>query len=342
MKTVQKNIICICFIFIAQGYCFAQDIHFSQFFNNPIALNPALAGFHQNTARFAMSYRDQWRFVTVPFQTFSISGDFVLFRKKFGKSMMGFGFDAKADQAGDSRFGTTQANGCLSWLWALDNKGDNVISAGLLAGYAQRTIDYTKLIFDNQFNGDYFNPSLPTGEILPVERFTFPDFSAGLHYQCVVNTETSYSFGLSAWHLNRPNQSILNDNAIQLPIRYQAYSEMSYNIKTSLILKPAILFARQGNASEILIGTRFKSIKSFNPTTYSAIMSGVFTRFGDALTLLVGYEGRTYSWSISYDINYSKLRKASYLQGGPELNFIYLMNKSKTQKIKAIPCPSFY
>ena len=42
----------------------AQDRHFSQFFNSPIQLNPALAGVIDGTYRVNLNYRDQWNKLT--------------------------------------------------------------------------------------------------------------------------------------------------------------------------------------------------------------------------------------------------------------------------------------
>ena len=52
-----------------------QDLHFSQFYNNPLNLNPGLTGVFQADQRFAGSYRNQWRAVPVSYTTFSATYD---------------------------------------------------------------------------------------------------------------------------------------------------------------------------------------------------------------------------------------------------------------------------
>src|SRR5687768_10190174 len=47
----------------------AQDIHFSQYNENPSLVNPALTGVASNY-RFGTIYKDQWRAVTVPYVTY--------------------------------------------------------------------------------------------------------------------------------------------------------------------------------------------------------------------------------------------------------------------------------
>ena len=58
----------------------AQDIHFSQVDANPLLLNPAYAGFYDGAGRFGIIYRNQWASVSIPFQTFAITGEMALWR----------------------------------------------------------------------------------------------------------------------------------------------------------------------------------------------------------------------------------------------------------------------
>ncbi|MCB0641551.1 MAG: type IX secretion system membrane protein PorP/SprF, partial [Phaeodactylibacter sp.] len=61
---------------IAAQTGFAQDKHFSQFFANPITLNPALSGAFDGRLRLAGIYRDQWRDqLSEPYVTFAGSLD---------------------------------------------------------------------------------------------------------------------------------------------------------------------------------------------------------------------------------------------------------------------------
>ncbi|WP_417266065.1 type IX secretion system membrane protein PorP/SprF, partial [Brumimicrobium sp.] len=49
---------------------YAQDPQFSQFYANPIYLNPAFAGSH-GCPRFAVNYRNQWPALSGTFVTYS-------------------------------------------------------------------------------------------------------------------------------------------------------------------------------------------------------------------------------------------------------------------------------
>ncbi|MEN9002702.1 MAG: type IX secretion system membrane protein PorP/SprF, partial [Flavobacteriales bacterium] len=95
------------FIFFASLTSQAQDIHFSQFYNSPLNLNPALAGNFDGNYRFAGNYRNQWNSVTIPFATFSMSADA---KDVMGKKNVGAGIIFNNDNTGDSRFRTTVLN----------------------------------------------------------------------------------------------------------------------------------------------------------------------------------------------------------------------------------------
>ena len=54
------------------GWC--QDVHFSQFYQTPLIVNPALTGVFSGDQRGIINYRNQWNDFA-PFTTSSISFD---------------------------------------------------------------------------------------------------------------------------------------------------------------------------------------------------------------------------------------------------------------------------
>src|SRR5690554_4784349 len=80
---------------------YAQDPQFSQFYANPIYLNPAFAGSH-GCPRFAVNYRNQWPALSGTFVTYSASYD------QYFKSIAGgIGVIATHDQQGKGTINTT-------------------------------------------------------------------------------------------------------------------------------------------------------------------------------------------------------------------------------------------
>ena len=80
----------------------AQDLHFSQFFNNPLLTNPANTGFIPDADyRLGASYRNQYsNIMAVPYKTMSIFGDAQVFRNKLETGWLGLGGVILHDVAG--------------------------------------------------------------------------------------------------------------------------------------------------------------------------------------------------------------------------------------------------
>ncbi|MCX6204975.1 MAG: type IX secretion system membrane protein PorP/SprF, partial [Bacteroidetes bacterium] len=74
MKKIAISVICLVSSFYQ--ICQAQDFTFSQFYEQPIIRNPALAGVFTGDLRVSAAYRDQWSSITVPFRTSAFSVEY--------------------------------------------------------------------------------------------------------------------------------------------------------------------------------------------------------------------------------------------------------------------------
>ena len=160
----------------------AQDLHYSQYFNSSLNLNPALTAYTQANYRLTLNNRTQWASVTVPYKNFSASFDMKLFNRKKKGDFFGIGVLFNKDEAGDSKYGTTQAGLSLSWVKALNKRKSQLLSIGLQGAYYQRSIDYTQLYFPEQWNGTTSNIGSSNSEHFTVNQFSFFDISAGIHW----------------------------------------------------------------------------------------------------------------------------------------------------------------
>ncbi len=77
------------------GISQAQDAQFSQFYANPLFLNPALAGFTE-CGRVNLNYRNQWPALANAYITYSASYD-----QNLPSINSGFGVLAMSDRQGD-------------------------------------------------------------------------------------------------------------------------------------------------------------------------------------------------------------------------------------------------
>src|SRR3712207_66136 len=93
MKRILKTtLLAACSLQLA-SFAFAQDLHFSQFFNSPLTTNPANTGFiPDGDYRLGMNYRNQWSsLMTLPYKTMSAFGDVQLMRNRFETGWLGAG-----------------------------------------------------------------------------------------------------------------------------------------------------------------------------------------------------------------------------------------------------------
>ncbi len=320
----------------------SQDIHFSQFFNAPHNLNPSLTGFSNARMRFYINHRNQWATVTVPFKTYAATIDAQLLKRKQKGDMFGIGVSAFSDKAGDSNFGTQSVSFSMNYVRALgDYSTRNLIGFGLQVSYTGKSIDYYSLYFDDQYDGVKFNPGSSSSEIFAIDNYQYYDVSAGVNWFTNINYDITLQTGLSAWHLNRPYQSLMNDKTVRLPIKAIWHIESEISFSKPYRLLPAILIQRQGTYTEIIFGSRFKFISSEKPSTYSAFLFGLFYRNFDAVIVYSGYQYKEWQFGISYDFNISTLRKASRYLGGFELNLNWQMPTVRHPKPKDLPCPIF-
>ena len=288
----------------------AQDVHFSQFSVSNIALNPAIVGNQPADFKVSFQKRTQWKSVADPFNTVAAN-----FEAKDILKKTSVGLQFVNDVAGDANFTTSQLNAAINKSFSIDR--DKEISAGILLGFTQRKVDFSNLIFEE--NENLQNPSL-----------TYFDVGIGANYAAIINDNFSFISGLSAFHINKPKQTLLDDESVQLDEKYNSYFQSFYRINNTIILNPALLYSRQGKSRELLFGTVIRyEIFTFN----MELISQIFYRWDDAIIPAFGLNYNSIRAVVSYDINTSDLVAASNNKGGFEFSIMYIWNKKKrTQK----------
>lgn len=335
---MKKAIIIIIFL-IAVNSGASQDIHFSQFKMAPVLINPAQAGFIFSRARLSANHRSQWRSVTVPFNTFSFSADYKLFQDRRSKNVFGNGITAFYDQAGDSKFGTSSGAIALSYIRVLNDFHNHFISFGASGSYNDRSYDYSELVFGNQFDGQKFDPDLYHGETFLNRGFRFFSLTAGIHWYYSPQQETSYEAGIVYSHINKPPQSMLGNDDIRLDRKVTLYFNAEILQPNKRTILPGFYFSRQGTYTEIIAGSMITLDNLSYGQSISNLKTGIFIRPVDAAILVFQFNYYDICFGISYDINYSTLRKASQFRGGFELSARYSIREKKSRRDRVIPCP---
>lgn len=306
----------------------AQDVHFGQFYNAPLVINPANAGDIEGDQRFAMIHREQWRSVGSPFRTDAFSYDVPLFRGKMRDGRyLGVGVNAFSDKAGASRFGDTQGN--LSIAYALRSGAESVLAFGLQGGYGQRSAILDGMRWDSQYNGAGYDPDLPTNESIASSRAQFVDFAAGVLGKGELKSGIRWKAGASVFHLNQARVSLFGSAEDRLLRRFVAHGEMRIDGDRWVWL-PKFFVAQQGASREINVGGllhRRVGLDSRYTTerNSSAFYFGAFYRWNDAVVPTVQFEWkRRMMAAFSYDVNVSKLRAHTAFRGGMEVSLQWI------------------
>lgn len=319
----------------------AQDPHFSQFTMSPVFNNPAQSGYFEGSYRVNLNYRNQWNSITTPFLTFLGGLDMPVVRKRPGRDFWGAGLYLLRDKAGDGGYGITGASLSGAYFRSLSYKKENYLSLGLSLAPVENSIDFDRLQFPDQYDGTQYNPGIPHGEYYGREWTYYLDISMGLLWTLKEANGRDYSLGLSVFHLNQPNHSLLKDQLIPLQIRWQLQGNMSYPLNPDWILQPCFYYQRQDKHPELMVGSLIRYEKWATPITETVLYGGLSTRVNDAAIVILGLEFEDLNIGLSYDINYSRLRKASYLKGGMEIAIQYIFNKPQSLLKRDVTCPIF-
>jgi type IX secretion system PorP/SprF family membrane protein len=88
------------------------------------------------------------------------------------------------------------------------------LSGAFQFGMVQRRIDYNDLLFIDQINAGGIIPGVETGADLPVNyRRWYPDAGAGLFFNYRIDEDKrQWLVGISAKHINRPDESLIGTN----------------------------------------------------------------------------------------------------------------------------------
>ena len=320
------------------GKAFAQDYRFSQFYNAPLSLSPALSGRHDDDYRLNADYRNQWSSISNAFKTIYASYDMPMFEDIAGISKLGFGISFLSDKAGSTNYGYTNAS--MSLAYHLKTNRYNQLSAGILLGYGQGSVDLSNVRWESQHNGNNYDPSAASGELAYISQVKFLDAGMGFTWSYYdPDFDRRYEFGLSATHLNFPNHSFEAQYADRLKPKLQLYGQIDLAMN-GWTLCPKFLVMNQGPSYYYNIGSlaRFRlGDKEESRFTDAFVAShvdlGVFYRYNKSLMLTMQYEHkRALLLAISYDITLSQLSSASR-SGGIEIALRY-QGKFNRQRIK--------
>lgn len=313
----------------------SQDIHWSQFDYNPVFQNPGNVGNFNGDYRIHANYRDQWRSVTVPFQTFSVSGE----AKNLYKDLS-IGAFLFTDVAGDGKYTTVEFQPSAAYTFKLTPDSTHIFRPGIQLGINFRSLNPDAFYYDNQWNGQQFDEYIPHNESFASTKRTNFTIGAGGVYEYQKGKRERITTGIGLFNLNRPNQGFFSDK-INREIRLNWFARAEYKIGFDWDILPSLQLNLQGKYRELILGSQVRYILQDRLGIYRAILGGIYMRNNDAFYITAGVEYQNWWAGISYDINHSSLTPASRARGGIEFSLRYIIYHFKPKRITHRICPDF-
>ena len=294
----------------------AQDPQFSQFYSNPLYLNPAMAG-TSTYPRIVSNYRNQWPSSGNTFVTYNLSYD------KYVLGMKGaIGFQALYDREVGGNINTVQSS--FVYCYHIMVNESLFFTTALQAGFVLKQFNTNNLIFPGMINQE--NGSINGSYALPVEsgQKIFPDFTYGMVGQWNV-----FYFGAVLGHLTQPNQSILEGDGMgKLPMKYTFHmGAKTHELVRSLFskgfsLSPNAIYQQQGVFKQLNLGLYVEN-KSI---TFGAWYRNNLSARPDALIAMLGYNTPYFQFGYSFDYMLSDL--SFYSMGSHEISMIFYLNRN--------------
>lgn len=250
---MKKGILLLLACLVAAKFANAQDNIYSQFFNAPIYLNPALNGQFDGDLRVNLNYRNQWSNIgNLTYMNASVDYNI----PRFGG---GIGLMVNRSNEGSAAYVKNSVAGVYSYSVGSENY---TLSFGLQLGVSNRQVDASKLIF-----ADQIDPRLGyvPGQASQAEGLGFNNkyyFDSGFGVNLVTG---NIMVGGALQHLNQPDESFTGTPSI-LPMRLTAhasyrldlnpYDNLDDNEKSYII--PSVVFYKQGIANTVSAGAEYK------------------------------------------------------------------------------------
>ncbi len=310
---------------------FAQDPSFSQFYANSTYLNPALTALRSGVT-VNSAYRNQWFGVpnSKGFETFTASAEAEV------PFLFGLGLSVLSDKEGHADYKTSAAR--LSFSKAVPLSSKLNLHAGASAGYMERAIDWSKLVFSDQLD--------PTMGVVSNSKFAFDDtkiiaadFSGGLalrwDWAIKPNKKTYDSHHLLGFAIHHPfmqNESLQHYDSVDVPTRFTVHygAEINTNIrfnnqKNQITWSPNIKYDRQKSIDVLTAGAYLVMQPAYAGIFYQNQLNPAHTARNTATVIFVlgtnvpfGKEN-TAQLGVSYDMNLSGFDIASNRSGTIEL-----------------------
>lgn len=324
---------------------YAQDVHYSQFYENALLRNPALTGIFTGDYKIGLNYRNQWAAVSNPYSTVMISGETRILVNREIADYLSFGLAANFDKAGSVNMTSTQVFPAISYNKALEDQYHTYLSVGLSAGYITRSIDWSKAQTSNQWQNGIYNPGNSTGENATYKSRNNYDIGAGISLNSSLDLDGTFNYylGVSAYHINTPTQEFTGADPVNLPMKWQFNAGFHSSFSEQFGVTVHGNYSLQQPSTELILGGFFtwRSVPVGLPSIF-ALNFGAFYRNKDAFIPMIRIDYKDVSIGFSQDVTNSALAANVAGTGATEIS-LYIRGNYQHNKNPRDPlfCPRF-
>lgn len=324
----------------------AQSLHFSQYYNTPMLLNPANTGMMpDNDYRIGGNYRNQWSLLPVPYSSMSLFADTKIGAGRESRTgltkanWLGLGGAVYNDKAGTGELSLLKIQGSAAYHLHMGNT--MLLSVGFTGAYVQRSVNLNKLTFDAQWDGYTFNSRYNSNEPGNDLKTTYTTIGVGANWSYYPSDAVYIKLGASAQNINKPVETFYKNGNNTIGMRTNAQLDMLFQASKSVIINPSVYYAGQQGATEIVGGALLRYNMDKSDQQVSQLLLGGYYRAGDAVIGVAGYQLNGIQFMASYDFTTSLLAPYNASYGALELSVIYGGSYYKSGVTKMFTCPRF-
>lgn len=328
-------------LLLISGLTFGQDVQYSQFYSNPLYLNPAFTGSTEET-RLGLSFRNQWPALDQSFIAYTVYADIYSQKYNSGLGIIISGAKESFTQSQVHEIG-------LTYSYRLQLGTKSFLHAGVQGGFMLRDALFDDVVLGTQLDIDRgVIVGQPGDGFEGDSKLSSPDLNSGLLFY-----NDKVWLGVSAAHLLRPEISYLDADSNTLPIKYSMHGGIRFDMAPGNIndyfnntdqersFALAFNYKSQGPYNQLDLGAEFY----FEPLILGVWYRGLPTKYSlpnnESLIALLGVSLENgVEVGYSFDFSISKLGQ-SYSGGAHELSIRYVFSSRDPSKKYYPPLPTF-
>ena len=336
-----KKIILFLFLIFLQSRLYSQDIQYSQFYANPLYLNPAFAG-STDLARLGLNFRNQWPGLNRSLLAYTAYGDVFSQRYSSGVGVIINGVRESLTQTQLNEIG-------LLYSYRLKLGENRYMQAGAQGSFVSRDAMFDQVILGTQLDIDNGVVIGGPGSAFEGEsQLRNADIHAGLLFY-----DTRFWFGFSAAHLLQPEISYLEARGNTMSVKYSIQGGVKFELAPGRIndffnntnqdrsVSIDFNYKSQGLYTQFDFGAEFY----FEPLILGFRYRGLPTKYNlpnhESLIGIVGFEFESgIDIGYSFDFGISKLGQSNS-GGAHELSMRYTFSTRDPRKKYRSSLPAF-